>query len=261
MGIEYLTFVGMQPEEFILLAAEAGYGALGLRLHGADPDETVPDLRVGRPRHREVASRLEDTGLAVLDIEVFAVKAATEVTKWEPLLESGAALGAQFVNVVADDPDLARLTASLHTLADICRPLGLTPALEPMAWKTVSRLSVASKIAGEAGIRVQLDTLHLHRAGDTVDDVRALDPSIWSYVQWSDAPAIAPSDIPLELRSEGRSARLAPGMGGLPLQELRNALPAHLLWATEVPSASNRARVGDLQHARDVREATEALFR
>lgn len=260
MGIEYLTFAGIPPEAFISLAADAGYGAVGLRLHGADADEVVPDLTAGTPRRREVAARLEDTGLRVLDIEVFAVTPTTDVRNWLPLLESGAALGAQFVNVVADDPDLSRLTASLHTLGEICAPLGLIPALEPMAWKTVSRLGVASRIAKDAGIRVQLDTLHLHRAGDSVDDVRALDPSIWSYVQWSDAPAEPPSEIPLELRQEGRSARLAPGLGELPLEALRDALPADLIWATEVPSATNRARVGDVQHAREVRAATEALI-
>lgn len=258
-GLEYLTFLGRSPESFVRLAASAGFDSVGLRLHPADPNEGVPDLRIGTGRHRAVAKTLTESGIGVLTIEVFPVTETTDVRSWQPLLEAGAELGARYVNVVADDPDRGRLTDSLSTLAEICGPLHLTPALEPMAWKSVSRLTQASEIAQAAGIQIQVDTLHLHRAGDSADVVHSIDPALWAYVQWSDAPATPPSTVPLELREEGRFSRLSPGEGELPLGELRTALPAKLIWTAEVPSTIQRARLGDLEHARALLLSLEGM--
>lgn len=260
-AIEYLTFLGRSPESFIRLAASAGFNSIGLRLHSADQGEGVPDLRVGTARHKALADTLRENAMGVLDIEVFPVTETTDVRSWKPHLEAGAAFGARYVNVVADDPDHVRLTETLAELAEICRPLNLMPALEPMAWKSVSRLEQASEIAQIAGIQIQIDTLHLHRSGDSAEVVRAIDPALWAYVQWSDAPATPPSTIPLELRDEGRYSRLSPGEGELPLAELQSALPDHLIWAAEVPSTHQRARVGDLEHARALRLALERMER
>lgn len=258
-GIEYLTVLGRSPESFVPLAASAGFDSVGIRLHSADPGEGVPELTEGSARHKALAKTLEDHDMRVLDIEVFPVSATTDVRRWRPHLEAGAALGARYVNVVADDPDIDRLTENLSALNDMCLPLGLTPALEPMAWKTVSRLKEASQIAATTGIKIQLDTLHFHRAGDDIEVVRSIDPDLWAYVQWSDAPATPPSTDPLELREEGRFARLAPGDGELPLGELKSALPDNLIWAAEVPSTSQRLRLGDLGHATALRASLERM--
>lgn len=258
-GLEYLTLLDRSPESFIRVAAKAGFDSVGLRLHAADPQEGVPDLTLGTARHRAVAQTLEESAIELLDIEVFPVTATSDVRSWLPQLEAGAALGARYVNVVADDPDRVRLTDQLGKLAELCRPLDLMPALEPMAWKSVSGLKEASQIAQAAGIQLQLDTLHLHRSGDDVEVVRSIDPKLWAYVQWSDAPASPPSTIPLELRDEGRYSRLSPGEGELPLAELQSVLPDTLIWAAEVPSTSKRAQVGDLEHARSLRLALERM--
>lgn len=259
IALEYLTFLGMPAVRFIELAAAAGFDAVGLRLHPADAREQVDDLRVGTSAHREVVSALQDVGVAVLDIEVFPVAADTDIRVLEPLLEAGALLGARFINIVADDPDLDRLTDTLSALSSLAAQYALRPALEPMAWKTVRDLRTAAQIAQAAGALVQLDALHLHRAGDDVAVVRGIDPSLWSYVQLSDAPSTPPSREPLHLRDEGRFARLIPGQGSLPVAELVEALPPHLLWAAEVPSLEERSRLGDSVYASVLHSAVAGL--
>jgi sugar phosphate isomerase/epimerase len=102
--------------------------------------------------------------------------------------------------------------------------------------------------------------LHFARLGATPALIRTTDPALVPYVQVSDAPRAAPSGDPLDWQREGRTARLLPGDGELPLIELIDAMPAGCPIAVEVPSLDARREVGDEAWARQALAATRRLL-
>ena len=77
------------------------------------------------------------------------------------------------------------------------------------------------------------DVLHHHRVGAGVAELRALvDSGRLGWIQLCDAPQDAPAD----LLHEARHARLAPGSGALPLDELLAIVPAGIVRSVEVQS-------------------------
>src|SRR5699024_12106371 len=63
--------------------------------------------------------------------------------EWRPMLEAGAALGATTLTLAGQDPDLARLGDTLAALAAEAADYGITPALEPISYNTVSKIGRA----------------------------------------------------------------------------------------------------------------------
>src|SRR4051812_40036791 len=98
-ALEYLTLNGAHPAAFVEIAAEAGYDAVGLRAHPADPNDSPHDLSPGTTARRDTQSALVDTGMDVLDIEVFPVHADTTADDVNRVLESAAFFGARYLNV------------------------------------------------------------------------------------------------------------------------------------------------------------------
>ncbi len=260
LALEYLTFLGLAPAAFVRIAAAAGFDLVGIRVAPADPDERLPDLAVGGPSFRELASVLRDTGVSVLDIEVIRIEEATVPDDYLRALEVGASLGATYANVVADDANDDRLAETLAKLVERSHEFGIVPALEPMAWKSVSTLAAADSLAERSGISVQLDSLHLFRCGDSTADVDRLDPAHISYLQLSDAPANPAKSDPLSLRREGRCSRLLPGEGELDLAGLLEVLPADITIAAEIPSQRMRQQFGDEEYARRILGATRRVL-
>ncbi|MFD0488452.1 sugar phosphate isomerase/epimerase family protein [Saccharopolyspora spinosporotrichia] len=189
LGVGHLTALGLAPPALVTTAAEAGFDSVGLRVLTGNGTERRWPVDVGSPMLLETVRRLEDTGVSVLDVEIVALKPGTAPADYEQALEVGVRLGARFLNVMCDDPDLDRASDTFAGVVERARIYGIRPAIEPMAYKRVSSLSQAAGIARRSdGGGVLLDSLHLRRCGETLDDVRALDPDLLTYVQISDAP-------------------------------------------------------------------------
>src|SRR5215831_16837357 len=69
LSLAYLTVNGVSLAEHIAIAAEIGYQSVGLRLLGS-PAPAPEDWR-NDALMREAAQRLADTGVTVLDCEIF----------------------------------------------------------------------------------------------------------------------------------------------------------------------------------------------
>jgi hypothetical protein len=110
----------------------------------------------------ETQRRMAATGVTVLDVEVVRLTPDSNPAAYEALFDVGALLGARFVNVLPDDPDLGRLRDSFHILADKARPYGLRPTLEPTAYTSVRSLADAAFVAAGSGGGITIDPLHLH---------------------------------------------------------------------------------------------------
>ena len=251
-GLEHLTLLHVSPPDLVTIAAEAGFGAVGLRVSPATDDERPWPVTPGSPMLAETLRRCADTGIAVLDVE--AVRLGPRAPDYAPVLEVAAALGARHVNAICDDPDLGRLSDQFAALAEAARQYGVRAVIEFMAYRSVRTLEDAVDIASRSGSGgVLVDALHVQRCGVSIPALRSVDPALLSYVQLCDAPLARQTD---EVR-EARYGRLLPGDGGLPLHDLLDALPGGLPVAVEAPRTGGDD--GDLAFAARARRAVDSV--
>jgi sugar phosphate isomerase/epimerase len=263
IGIGHFTMLGVSPPELVLLAHESGFDAIGVRAATTTAQEEPWPMAVGSPMLAETIRRLDDTGLVVLDVEIIRLTPTTRPAEGEPLLEIGAHLGARFLNVFGDDPELERARETFTEIVDLAKPYGIRPVVEATTYTGIRRIQDAAAVSVGTGGGVIVDPLHLHRAGGTPQDVRDLDASVLGYLQMCDAPLAPPSGLPpvtwlprnqpldmSDLQAEARARRLLPGEGELPLADIVAALPPDLPVSVEAPNISRLEEFGSQAYAR-----------
>ena len=254
VGLAALTVLELPHEEQVSVAAQAGYSHVGLRL--------VPVA--GQPyNHRfdvvQVEKRLADTGVGVLDVEVFRLTPQTSIKEFEAVMATAQRLGATELLVHGADSDEARLIESFGRLCDLAAGYGLSANLEPMPWVDVSNLAKAMRIldgAARANGGLLVDAIHFFRAGDSPQALAKLPRKFLRYMQLCDARPERPADMQ-EIIRQARSDRLFPGEGGLDLKGLLGALPAGIPFSLEIPVAK---KIEPLERARRALAATNAIL-
>jgi len=262
LGIAPLSHLELSPPQMVTNAAQAGYDTLGLRLIAATPEEPQHNCLRGTTLMHETARRLADTGLAVLDVEIFRLKPDTQVADYEAALAAGALLGARHALAAPQDGDAARLAHTLGAFADLAARYGLGVDLEPTPWYEVSTLDACAKIIAATGrddIGIVVDAIHFDRAGETPASIRALPTTIFRYAQLCDAPAARPSDLPT-LLLQARAERMMPGDGGLDLARLIRALPDEAPLSLEIPMNTLAATMPASERARRMLARTRELL-
>lgn len=254
LGVAPLCAINSSIEDYLGSAAAAGFDFAGIRLSPVSAGDTVYTL--GGAEFRRLQKALRDTGLSVLDIEVFSITPATTRDDWLPLLEMAGELGASLFNVVGDDPDLGRFAERVVQLSDDARAYSLNPVLEPIAYRPMNSYELAVTIAKQAGCAVELDALHVVRTGMDLALVER-NPELFPILQLCDAPAevrgwghnrpagARPGDD--DMIVESRLNRLLPGEGVAPLSAMRDAVAPGTPVAIEIPNIELQARyeVGD----------------
>lgn len=251
IGLAPLTALDVPHVEFVSVAAEAGYDCIGLRLVPVAGQPFSHPLDAGA-----IERRLRDTAMRVLDVEVFRLEAATDVTGFEPALAAAQRLGASEILVHGADADPGRLADAFAKLCELAARHHLNANLEPMPWVDVSNAATAKRIlhaAGKNNAALLVDAIHFFRAGDRFAD---LNGARLRYAQLCDAPTDRPADMQ-EIIRQARSDRLFPGEGGLDLKGLLAALPADLPLSLEVPVAR---KLPPLERARRALSATKRLL-
>jgi sugar phosphate isomerase/epimerase len=254
LGLEHLTLLDVAPPRFASLAAQAGFGAVGLRISPVTADEPAWPMSPGSPMLADTVRRCADAGIDVLGVEAIRLGPASTADH-EPVLHAAAELGAWHVNALCEDPDLGRLADRFAELVEAARPFRIRPVIEFMAYRSVRTLADAVAVVGPSGGGgLLIDALHVQRCGVDLADLAAVDPSLIAYLQLCDAPLKSPDD---ELH-EARAARLLPGAGELPLRGLLAALPADIPAAVEAPgqhAAANAEHADDADFAEAARRA------
>ena len=262
LSLAALTVLELTPPEMVSCAAKAGYSHVGIRLIPATTTEPSYPIIGDTPMVRETERRLADTGVRVLDIEIFRMKPDTRVADYEPALETGARLGASDVLVAGNDPDENRLSDSFAAFCDLAAKYGLTASLEFMPWTDARNLTQAARIVGRAARRnggVLIDAFHLSRSGGRIEDIATL-PAEWlRFMQLCDVPAQVPPTMD-EILAEARAERLFPGEGGLDLLGLLRALPRDLPISVEVPMHTLARAVGAVERAGRALAGAKALL-
>lgn len=249
ISLAYLTVDGVSLAEHVSIAAETGYQHVGLRLLGT---RGAPDLFANEPALRDAENRLKDTGLTVLDSEIFWLNADTDVRAYGQLWDTMQRFNSRLLLVLARDPDVQRVFDNFSLLCELTRPFDIKPCFEFCKITTIETIDMAVDVvrrSGQPNARILVDALHLSRSGGTPADVARTDPALQEYVQLCDAPAEMPSE---ERLWQEPVDRLMPGEGGLPLVDLVRALPADLPIAIEAP-------VKALEHLSPRERAARAL--
>jgi sugar phosphate isomerase/epimerase len=262
ISLAALTVLELTPPEMVACAAEAGFSHVGIRLLPATPTEPQYDIVGDTPLLREVERRLADTGLKVLDVEIFRIKPDTRVGDYEAAIATAARLGASELLVAGNDPDEARLIDSFAAFCDLAGSYGLGVGLEFMPWTDAKDLTQAARIveaAGRDNAGVLIDPFHLSRSRSRIEDIATVPPSRLHFMQFCDVPAAIPPTMDAIL-AEARAERLFPGEGGVDLLGLLRAVPRDIPLSVEVPTHTLAKTVGATERARRALAATHRVL-
>jgi sugar phosphate isomerase/epimerase len=247
LGLAALTCIELTPPQLVAAAAEAGYDCVGLRLIGI-PGQTMPPFD-----QRELEQRLADSGVKVLDVEIFRLDPGVDLAAFEPALAVSQRVGATEILVHGADPDDARLADSFGRLCELAGRYGLRANLEPMPWVAISSVARAKRLLQGTNAALLVDAIHFFRIDGRFDELK---DAPLRYAQFCDAHPGRPADVQ-EIIRQARGDRLPPGEGALDLRGLLGALPADLPLSLEVPLAR---RMEPLQRAKLVLAATRRLL-
>ena len=262
LSLAALTVLELTPPDMVSCAADAGYRHIGIRLIAATPTEPQYDLIGDTPLLREVERRLADTGVQVLDVEIFRLKPDTRVADYEAAVATAARLGARHLLVAGNDPDEARLTATFGAFCDLAQRYGLNVSLEFMPWTDAKDLPQAARIVaavGRANAGVLIDPFHLSRSRSRIEDIATIPPAQLHFLQFCDVPAAVPPTMDAIL-AEARAERLFPGDGGLDLLGLLRAVPRDLPLSVEIPMHTLARTVDATERARRALAATRRVL-
>jgi sugar phosphate isomerase/epimerase len=262
LSLAALTVLELTPPEMVSCAAEAGFSHVGIRLLPATPTEAQYNIVGDTPMLRDVERRLADTGVKVLDVEIFRIKPDTLVADYEAAIATAARLGASQLLVAGNDPDEGRLVAGFAAFCDLAARYGLCASLEFMPWTDAKDLPQAARILDRvqrdnAGLLI--DPFHLSRSRSRIEDIANVPPSRLHFMQFCDVPAAIPPTMD-EILAQARAERLFPGEGGLDLVSLLRAVPRDLPLSIEVPTHTLARTVGATERARRARVATQAVL-
>lgn len=262
ISLAALTVLELTPPEMVACAAEAGFSHVGIRLLPATPTEPQYDIVGDTPLLREVERRMADTGVKVLDVEIFRIKPDTRVGDYEAAIATAARLGASELLVAGNDPDEARLIDCLAAFCDLAGSYGLGAGLEFMPWTDAKDLTQATRIierAGRDNAGVLIDPFHLSRSRSRIEDIATIPPSRLHFMQFCDVPAAIPPTMDAIL-AEARAERLFPGEGGVDLLGLLRAVPRDIPLSVEVPTLTLAKTVGATERARRALAATKRVL-
>ncbi len=257
-----LTALPLTPPQALRLAARLGYPSIGVRLLPAAPGGTAWPLMSDKSLLDETLAAMDETRVAVFDLEIVRLDERFALEPLRPLFEVGQRLGAKAILVGGDDADRPRLVENYAKLCEAAAPYGLTCDLEFMPWSQVPDLASAKDVVGRAGCAnggVLVDALHFARSRSRLEDLDDLPREWLHYAQLCDGPGAIPADT-AGLIHTARCERLLPGEGGIDLAALFRRLPADLPISLEVPHDRRLLMLGAEAWSRDVLVAGRAFF-
>jgi sugar phosphate isomerase/epimerase len=262
IGLAALTVLELTPPEMVSCAVDAGFDCVGLRLIPATREEVQHPMIGDTLLVRETEQRLKDSGMRVLDIEIFRLRPDTVVADYEAALATGARFGANEALIAGNDPDEARLTANFAAFCELAQRFGIGGNLEPMPWTDCKNFAQGVRIvaaAGHANGGILIDPIHFDRGGSDAGEISSVPRARFRYMQLCDAPAERPTDIE-GLFHQARAERLMPGDGGLDLVGILRGVPADLPISLEIPMQTLTRTVPAVERAKRMLAKTRRLL-
>jgi 2-keto-myo-inositol isomerase len=233
IAINGATTMTADLETDIRSAGAAGFELVELRsnkLYDYLESHTVDDLK----------ALLTEAGVGVLSINTLEhitwrsdEDYATIKEECEKLSEISAAIGCPYVLAVpgalrqgpkSEQETIAESVRVLNELADIAEPFGISIGFEFLgeAGNSVTTLDLGSHIVdlvGRDSVGNVIDTYHFYAGGSSFEAIDRLDPKKLFILHVNDA-----EDLPKEELND--SKRLYPGLGILPIKEIKERLDA-----------------------------------
>ena len=237
------------------VAADAGFDSVGVRITGRRRNDAYPSIVEDAAAIRRTRTRAAERGVTIHNASIQHLYPDVELRDIERALDVAADIGALLVLVSCYDPDRVRIVDRIAAMADAAAPRGLRLFIEFVPFSEVRSLPEALSIVRDVDRRnlgITVDPLHLARSGGHPSDLRTVPGERLYFLQLCDAQRERPSDV--DLATEARTRRLAPGDGALPLDELLDAVPANLDIECEFPTAQNLA-LAPRERARAIRIA------
>jgi sugar phosphate isomerase/epimerase len=261
-SLAHLTVLSLTPPQVVEVAARAGYRYVSLRLTRVTPAEPLYDLANDKALMRETKARLADTGLDVLDIELFRMDPTLGAEHFLPVLEATAELGAKNIICQLPDPDYGRKAERFARLCDFAKPLGIFVSLEFPHWTETGNLSAAAQVVREtkrsnAGILV--DMLHFARSHSSYEELESLPREWFTFAHLCDAALEVPPTMAGIIRT-ARDERQWPGEGGIDVKGILSRLPSHIPYSLEIPHNILTKAVGPAEVARIAILASRAFL-
>jgi sugar phosphate isomerase/epimerase len=255
LTLGFLNCPEVDPLALVDVAADAAFDSVGLRITGRRLGDSFRPIVGNAAALAEIRERARSRGMRIANISAYHCYPEIGRDKLEPLVDATAALGSDMILVSGYDPDHERFGDMLSEYADIAAQRGIRLFLEFVPFSQVKSLPAAVAIVrrvGKPNLGMIVDPLHLARSGGTPDDVAAVPRDRLFFAQLCDAQAATPAGM--DLPTEARTGRLAPGDGELPLARLLDALPANLELECEFPTSAN-LRLPPVARARAIRSA------
>lgn len=262
VSLDHLTVFELTPPELVSIASQVGFSHVGVRLQPAAPGERQHPMIGDTPMLRETLSRMEDSGVKVLDVGVFRLKKETDIGSFEPVFAAAAKLGAAHAVVNGDEPHEETLTDLFSRLCDLGRPYALAMNLEATPWSGLRTITQAARIVRNAkrdNGRVLIDTIHVDRSGGSAKEIASIPADMIAYAQVCDGYPPRPTDFDTMI-FQARNERAFPGEGSLDLASMVRALPPGIPLSLECPTKRLEGSLTVVERAKRGRTAVKALL-
>jgi len=245
------TLPDCPPPEMIEIAAVAGYDFVSLWPYRSGiPGEPFFDLAGDAGLMRRTKAAMAATGVGVLDIELVRIEEGFWPPNCLPAMDVAARLGARHVLCSVWSADQTFVLESFIGLCEVAASFNLTVDLEFVTWAPLATVAQAVELvrqADQANAGIMVDTLHFHRSGCDVEELRRVPRERFHFAHICDAPAAVPGTTK-GLIHTAREERLYLGEGGIDVAAILAALPPVPL-AVELPHAERVGELGRAAHA------------
>lgn len=273
LGIEFISAMGMPPDDFVRLAGDLGVSRISLSPRPiTDNPHGYPawDLTTDPALVRATRGAMEECSVRLGQAEGFLIMPGIEIADSEAMLDMMTQLGAPAVNAVVIEPDQKRALDQYSALAEMAADRGQLAMVEFMPMmlppgNLAEALDFTAKSDAPNG-RVLIDSMHFYRSGSRSAELAGIDLSSIGYIQLCDVPMPETAGATTEEGMQGygeeaRHHRLCPGEGDLPLGEFLAALPRDLTVGLEVPMlAKAQAGISPEEVLRPCVEAARKLL-
>lgn len=237
LALDHLTAVDCDPGRLVRAAHRAGCAGVGLFMQAMEVLPLMPrfDLVRDRAARRDLRRTMDDHAIALDIAYPFTLAGQTEIADFGPAMAGAAELGAFALNALVYDRDPARQLDRFGAFCDLAASHGHRVVLEFYPASRIGSLAAALDLVraidrpGRVGVNV--DLLHLMRAGESVADLAAAPAEAILYAQLADGPAAPPPDPAREAASD----RLLAGEGDFDLAGFVAALPRACRVSVELP--------------------------
>ena len=255
-SLAHLTLLENSPTEMIDIAHYAGYEYVSFRLTPVCKNEQVFPMLSNQLLRKNIKTRLADTGVKILDIELARLGPENEPEDYLSILEAGADFGAKHVICQAPDPEPSRVVDKISRLCQLAKPFGLTVDVEFLPWSNIANLGDTANIIAQvncdnAGILV--DILHFARSDSSLEQLQNLPKSWFNFVHLCDADKAIPTTAE-GLIHTARYDRHFVGEGGINVAEIINAMP-QVPYSLEIPNDKLREALGNQEYAKRALDA------